>query len=184
MNASGSRTVCSGCGLSAAATGDVLPDHPKASAECFALYTRLLARSYQDPAYRGVHQMVVDAYNTQHPEGTDHRTVQGVGVCLMTLCLFLEEGVDPGAGPRLHKAMARNPVFAWLRPPPLHGLMTVADIVTAAGPSEHERLVREWCRQIWQAWTPHHHEVRRWIALGGYRDGSGGLTDADASPGR
>ncbi|WP_079408429.1 DUF5946 family protein [Streptomyces sp. 3211] len=87
----------------------------------------------------------------------------------MRQCIGCQKGVDPREGPRLHKSMAQDPVFVWLKPPPLHGLMTVADIVTAADPSEHERLVREWCRQIWQAWTPHHHEVRQWITLGGYR---------------
>ncbi|TKS96127.1 hypothetical protein E4U91_35745 [Streptomyces lasalocidi] len=169
MNEVNSSTECVGCGLSAASINAPLPVHPKASAECFALYTHLLARSYQDPAYQHVHQLIVDAYNTQHPEGTDNRTIQGVGVCLMTLCLFLENGVDPREGPRLHKAMTQNPVFTWLKPPRLHGLMTVADIVTATDPREHERLLWEWGRQVWQAWAPHHHEIRQWITRGGYR---------------
>ncbi|MFE0376709.1 DUF5946 family protein [Streptomyces inhibens] len=59
----------------------------------------MLARGYSDPAYRGPHQPVVDAYNCQHPAEHSHRAVQSVAVYLITLRMFLEDGVDPHEGP-------------------------------------------------------------------------------------
>ena len=38
--------------------------------------------------------------------------------------------------------------------------MTVGDVLTASDADQHCRLVREWGRQVWQAWAPHHATVR------------------------
>ncbi len=127
------------------------------------MYGELLARSYGDPAYRGVHQMVVDAYAAQHAGGTTRREVQTVALCLMTLCLFLEEDVDPKAGPLLHKQMALNrPHFHWLEPPPQEHISTVADVLDAKDAAEHWGAVRLWAGEVWRAWTPHHATIRLW----------------------
>jgi hypothetical protein len=81
----------------------------------------------------------------------------------MTLCLFIEDGVDPARGPALHKQMvAHRPDFAWLAPPDPPGLMTVADVLRARDADEHRRLVHDWGRQVWQAWAPHHATIRAW----------------------
>jgi len=98
---------CPGCGLvTADGDGDAPIDHV-ASAVCYRLYGELLARSYSDPNYRPVHQMLVDAYAAQHAGGTSRGQVQTVALCLMTLCLFIENEIDPAQGPRLHKQMVR-----------------------------------------------------------------------------
>jgi hypothetical protein len=79
----------------------------------------------------------------------------------MTLCLFVEDGVDPAMGPALHRRMvAHRPEFSWLEPPRQDHLMTVADVLATSGADQHCRLVREWGRQVWQAWAPHHATVR------------------------
>lgn len=157
--------VCPGCGLSTAEGGATTPQEMSASAACFALYGQVLARSYTHPAYRRVHQMVVDAYAAQHAGGTGRRVVQSTALCLMTLCLFVEEDVDPLEGPALHKRMvAHRPAFTWLAPPSQPGLMTVADVVAATDAFEHCKLVREWGQQVWQAWVPHHATIRVWNA--------------------
>lgn len=156
-------STCPGCGLIAADTDEAPPDKHGASPACWELYGTLLARSYGDPAYRHVHQMVVDAYAVQHPVGNTRREIQTVALCLMTLCLFIEDDVDPQHGPRLHKRMVANrPDFRWLEPPPLHDLMTVADVLAAEDAAEHERLVRAWALELWKAWTPHHPTIRLW----------------------
>lgn len=68
-------------------------------------------------------------------------------------------------GPALHKRMvAHRPDFTWLAPPPQRSLLTVADVTTAHGAGEHHQLVREWGRQVWQAWSPHHPTIRAWNA--------------------
>jgi len=45
----------------------------------------------------------------------------------------------------------------------MEGRMTVLDVVSAQGPREHQRLVRAWAEDVWQAWAPHHQVVRGWI---------------------
>lgn len=158
-------STCPGCGLTSLETTGPAPEEQLASAACWALYGQALARSYTDPGYRAVHQMIVDAYAAQHAGGTSRRQVQTVALCLMTLCLFIEHGTEPVQGPALHKQMvARRPDFTWLAPPDQHGLMTVADVLTAHDAEEHGRLVREWGHQVWQAWALHHATIRAWNA--------------------
>jgi Family of unknown function (DUF5946) len=158
-------STCPGCGLTAAEAGEPAPEEHSASAACWAVYGQLLARSYTDPDYRAVHQVLVDAYAAQHAGGSSRREVQSVSLCLMTLCLFVEDGVDPAQGPALHKEMvAHRPDFTWLAPPDQRGLMTVADVLSARDADEHRRLVREWGREVWRAWAPHHPTIRAWNA--------------------
>ena len=165
-------SACPGCGYqpSEAAPPDdsAIQDTAARSAFCYSCFTQLLARSYGDPAYRSVHQLLVDSYGAQHPGGNDHRSVLGTALSLMTLCLFLEHGVDPSHGPRLHNAMASKSVFHYLDPPAWRGTITAAQVLTARDAEEHLGLVRAWAEQVWQAWSPRHATVRGWLAAGGY----------------
>lgn len=154
---------CLGCGLTVPEVGGPVPAGHVTSPACYQLYGELLARDYSDSDYRRVHQMIVDAYAAQHAGGTGRREVQTVGLCLMTLCLFCEDGVDPAQGPALHRRMvARRPDFTWLEPPDQHHLMTVADVLTARTAVEHENLARRWACQVWRAWVKHHDTIREW----------------------
>src|SRR5579871_2903462 len=100
-----SLTTCPGCEVELPAiSGPVHPYMPSSPA-CWAAYGELLAAQYSDPARARFHQVVVDTYAVQHPDGDDPRAVQSVAVHLMTLYLFLECGVDPAHGPRLHRSM-------------------------------------------------------------------------------
>ena len=93
---------CPGCGLIAPGTGAPRPADRNASPGCWAVYETVLSRSYGLAAYRPVHQIVVDAYIAQHPMSSTRREVAAVALCLMTLCLFVEEGADPRDGAELH----------------------------------------------------------------------------------
>jgi hypothetical protein len=121
------------------------------------------SREYEDPAYFRVHQLTVDAYAVQHPGKPERRTIQSVALHLMTLAMVLEDGLDPGRGPRRHKQMVRSGGFEWLEPPSIEGRTTVLDVLEATTATEHERLVRAWAADVWEAWTPHHGAVRDWI---------------------
>ena len=88
-------SACPGCGLIGPHSTGAPPAEHVASATCWRLYGELLARSYNNSDYRGVHQMIVDAYAAQHAGGKSRREVQTVALCLMTLCLFCEDAVDP-----------------------------------------------------------------------------------------
>jgi Family of unknown function (DUF5946) len=157
------RSRCPGCGL-------VLPyyegpAHPYlgASPACWAVYCEVLAREYGDPAYFRPHQLTVDTYAVQHPGAPERRTIQSLALHLITLCLVLERGADPAAGPNVHRRLAGRAAFHWLAPPAVRGRLTVADVRRARTAAEHAAAVEEWARDVWAAWKPHHAAVRGWI---------------------
>lgn len=133
------------------------------SPACWARFGAVLAREFGAPAYFAIHQLTVDSYAAQHPGAPERRAIQSVGLHLMTLCMVLEGGADPREGPKVHRRMVRRPAFEWLDPPSMDGRLTVVDVLPAADPAEHERLVRAWSRDVWAAWAPHHEIVRRWV---------------------
>ena len=153
---------CQGCGVVLPAHAG--PTHPYigASPACWALFGELLAREYGDPEYFRLHQVTVDTYAVQHPGVPERRSIQSVAVHLITLCLVLEGGADPRDGPALHKRLA-GLAFHWLEPPIPNGRITVADVLQAQTPAEHERMVEAWARDVWSAWEPHQATVRRWV---------------------
>ncbi|MGH2792598.1 MAG: DUF5946 family protein [Actinomycetota bacterium] len=155
-----SATACPGCGLVLPSTTG--PTHPYigSSPGCWALFGEILAREFNDPAYFRLHQVTVDTYAVQHPGVPERRSIQSVGLHLMTLCLVLEDGADPAAGPKLHKRMVTRPTFHWLTPPEPIGSMTVEDVLEAQSASQHEELVESWARDVWDAWSPHHNTIR------------------------
>lgn len=158
--------TCPGCGSADPEVTGPPPAELVASAACYDRFTALLARSYRDPGARRLHQLIVDAYVAQHAGGRSRREVQQVALCLMTLCLFCEDGCDPADGPALHQQMVRRrPPFRWLQPPSGHGPLTAADALAAQGPAEQERVLRRWAEQVWRSWAAHHATVREWTRL-------------------
>ncbi len=157
-------TVCPGCGLVSPAHDG--PTHPYvlSSPACWATYGTVLAREYEDPEYGRRHQVTVDAYAVQHPGVAERRSIQSVAVHLITLCLVLEDGADPQAGPRLHKRLAGKPSFKWLEPPRPNGTLTIADVAQAGSPKKHIEMVEAWSRNVWEAWRSYHSTIRAWIA--------------------
>ncbi len=55
--------------------------------------------------------------------------------------------------------------FVWLKPPASLGSVTAVDVAGTSSPAEHERAVRAWSKSAWEAWKPHHAEVRAWLDL-------------------
>jgi hypothetical protein len=128
------------------------------------MFGQLLAREYGDPSYFTIHQLTVDTYAAQHPGQPERRTIQSVGLHLMTLCMVMERDFDPSNGPVMHKKIVANPpTFTWLDPPADLGKRTVKDVLAAETPEQHRDLVMRWGRAVWEAWAPHHDQVRGWI---------------------
>lgn len=166
------RERCPGCGLIAQDGPDPVPSEFLASSACWRRYGELLARSYGDSEYRAVHQLVVDTYVAQHPTNTTRRSVQQLALCLMTLELFLERGWHVSQGPDLHKRMMANlPELHSLDAPDTATDLTIEKVLGAQDVATYRHLVRAWAEQVWTAWRPQHHTIRRWNdhALG--RDG-------------
>jgi len=148
----------------------------RSSASCFARFSQLLADEYSDPARLEFHQIVVDAYAVQHPGNDwpempdfarDPRSIQSVGIHLMTLCLFIERGVNPAQGPMLHRQMVQRPVFSYLERPESMGELTVADVGLGVPIDQAKAQVYAWGESTWIAWAAHHKTVRDWLSDAG-----------------
>lgn len=113
------------------------------------------------------HQLVVDTYAVQHPDGDDPRAIQSVGIHLMTLCLFLERYTDPSLGTRLHRRMIDRPVFCQLEPPQSRGRLTMLDVPLNGAPEVARRAAYAWADDVWAAWVTHHQTVRDWVDRSG-----------------
>jgi Family of unknown function (DUF5946) len=99
-----------------------------------------------------------DAYCAQHPGVDGRRQRQSVAVHLISLCHWLEHGIeDPRLTELTRQALDGKPDWPWLTPPATHGL-TVHDLASPISATE----TRRWAEQVWADWTPHHPLVREW----------------------
>ncbi|MEO8328728.1 MAG: DUF5946 family protein [Candidatus Nanopelagicales bacterium] len=155
---------CPGCGEQFPAV--VAPTHPylDASPACWQQFGLLLAAQYSNAERMGFHQVVVDTYAAQHP-GTlkDRRQVQSTGIHLITLCLFLDHGVDPVHGSKLHARMVNRPTFQGLKVPEQRGLLTVTSVPTSGPAVDARNAAYAWAEDVWRAWSEHHDAIRSWL---------------------
>ena len=135
----------------------------KSSPGCWAIYGEVLAREYSDPAYFAIHRLTVDTYAVQHPGEPSPQSIKSVGVHLIRLYLLLECGLDmQHANDAMLVINQMKANFSWLTPPPVLGVVTVADVHQATTVEQHTQLVREWATSVWEAWSPHHEIIRQW----------------------
>lgn len=163
MTESTDLRACFSCGARVPESDVAPPDHVHSSPGCWAVYGEVLAREYENPALMANHQLTVDAYALQHPgDGHAERAARrSVYLHLIGLCAVLERELPPYRATRLIKKVAESGFEPqWFEPPVELGEVTVAD-VHDAGPAEHLEAVERWARSVWQAWFPHHAEIRR-----------------------
>ena len=158
-----SKRRCPGCLVELPEFDGPVHAYIGASPACWSKFGLLLAREYQDPAWFRVHQISTDAYAAQHPGTPGRRSIQSVALHLITLGMVLERDLQAADASRLHKAMAHRPDFTWLEPPRMTARMKVTDVLEADDFRVHERLVREWGADVWEAWAPHHAQVWEWV---------------------
>jgi len=162
-----SLVLCDGCGSYLPHVGIALPDETHVtSAECFTLYGELLAMTYGDAELRGSLQLLVDAWNAQHPfENYDRKADQSLALHLMTLFLFFEEGVSPEFGAELHGSMMVNRIaFDHLPPPSFRGAFTVEDAFEQFGTPAYHTVLRDWAGEVWSAWAAEYYDVvEEWV---------------------
>jgi hypothetical protein len=157
------ETNCPGCRVRLAAIDASAHPYMTCSPACWRRYGDLLAAQYADPERMAFHQLVVDTYAVQHPDGDDPRAIQSVGIHLMTLCLFLERGVNPALGTRLHRGMLRRPVFQQLDPPSFRGELTMHVVPLDGDPGRARATAYSWAQDVWNAWSAHHQTVCEWV---------------------
>lgn len=155
------RRACPGCGATVLTGETASAPGGTASATCAAAFGELLATSYSDPSRRSSHQVLVDSYITQHGGGRADREIQAVAICLMTLHLFIEHGVDPREGPTLHRKMVDSGVaFDFLTPPKF--LEDHPNVISVSQSLVPQEAIWEWALSTWSHWEPHHVRIRSW----------------------
>jgi len=156
-------TPCPGCHALVADVEGATHPYIGASAGCWAIFGQILAKEYGEYYYPAVHRVTVDAYAAQHPGTPSRRSIQSVAIHLLSLHLILERGFpSPQATEAIRKALEHAERFVWLDPPPSLGTITVLDVRKARDIAEHERLVWQWARSVWAAWSSHHETIRQW----------------------
>ena len=161
-------SACPGCGGDFGDDDGPVHRYMTSSPGCWRGFGELLAADYASAERMRFHQVVVDAYAAQHPgDGGVAQQVQSVGLHLMTLCLFLEEEVDPAQGSALHRRMVRRPQFHRLtRSGP--GDLTWQHVPTDGPPDLVRARAHEWAAEVWRSYADEHETVRAWLREAGF----------------
>lgn len=159
---------CMGCGGLFPKIEGPTHRYMESSPGCWAAYGEVLAREYNNPsAYAQTQRLGVDAYAVQHPGQPSAQSIQSVAVHLIRLCLLLECGLEMSrANEAMLRATEQKKDLVWLPPPPMRGAITVADVHQTMDPAEHAMRSRQWAESAWEAWTPHHSQIRQWLPAG------------------
>ena len=155
--------ACPGCGLEETPSGVAYDRKFHASAECWALFERVIGAEFQNASLFGrAHQMTVDAYAVQHAGGL--HPDKSVCIHLAGLCLVFEGGVAPVDVPKsLQRIASATKDWPHLEPPTRHDWSrTVRDVARAGDPETHVATVRAWAFEVWETWRPHH-AAARWL---------------------
>jgi hypothetical protein len=157
------EVLCSGCHALVPDVDGATHPYIGASPGCWAIFGEVLAKEYGEYHYPAVHRLTVDTYAAQHPGTPARRSIQSVAIHLISLHLLLERDfTSPQATEAIREALQRQARFVWLEPPPTMGSITVLDVRGASDVAEHQRLVWQWARSVWAAWSPHHGTIRKW----------------------
>jgi hypothetical protein len=132
-----------------------------AAPACWRIYGEVLARRLAS-AVAQPDRWPVDAYAIQHPGVPGLQSSQSVLVHLVSLGLMLEREASPQFATRAMATLisTHKGKFPWLEPPESVGALSVADIAAADSESEQGRLVVDWGRSAWDAWSQYHETVR------------------------
>ena len=131
-----------------------------ASAECWTVFTEVLAPLYPDALLAAeILQLTVDAYAVQHAGGP--QPSKSVGVHLYGLYLALERGAPLPAIPAvLQRLGIPNHPWPELRLPPRIVSPTIFDVAIAGSRQEQIEIVRRWAAAVWRGWSAYHDMMR------------------------
>lgn len=156
-------TSCPGCAAQLAHSPGPIHPYIGASASCWAVYGRVLSREFHEYRYPAVHRLTVDAYAAQHPGSPSRRSTQSVAGHLIALhAAFVREVPLRFITHEIRRALERRERFVWLDPPRDLGAITVVHVERAADLRQHNAIVRQWARSVWDAWSGHHAQIDQW----------------------
>jgi len=158
--------LCYGCGASFPKNNGQTHHYIGASPGCWSIFGEVLTREYEDYNYPPIHHLTVDTYAAQHPGKPSKQSIKSVAIHLISLHLMLDHNYE---AKQVTKVMSRaaqvSQKFIWLEPPASLGELTILDVYQANTLKEHTDLVHIWAHSVWQAWGPHHQQIRNWIKL-------------------
>jgi hypothetical protein len=159
------KIKCYGCGASVPDVEGATHKYIGAVAGCWAIYGEILAMEFGNPSYfYPAHRLTVDTYAVQHPGEPGRQSTQSVYVHLAGLYLSLEEDLEVSKIPKIMSSLtAQSADFVWLEPPVTNGALTVLDVVKAENAEEHQRIVKAWAEDVWQAWAAHHPKIKQLV---------------------
>jgi len=154
-------STCPGCGLAAPAGDGPCDPYSGSSAACWAAFNQVAAKDYGEYRYPAVHQLIVDAYMSQHATFVTPAARRSVLVHLVGLHLAFERGLERAAiGRVLGQVFPDKRDVPPLTPKPPPGPLTIAWVLAAGDVEDHARRGRAWALSVWTAWADHHGQIR------------------------
>jgi hypothetical protein len=130
---------------------------------CWASYCTVLGWLASVGEQRAeIGQELVDSYAAQHPTNTERRNRQSVAVHLVSLCAAVDNAM-PAEGRRKLIGRLAHRDYPVLEPVATSFAVTIRDVVDASG-RERAGVARAWAEATWIAWSPHHAQLRSWLA--------------------
>jgi hypothetical protein len=133
---------------------------------CRELFRVIVEKELSEPTtYGSVHTLTIACYALQHPRQHDPHILAWR---LVELCWVLKHGGDPSLS--FHDSHIPGDGFSgWLESlsshrmdaPAFRGAMTIIDIGAGRSAEEHCKLVYQWARSVWSAWSQHHRWAKK-----------------------
>ena len=151
-------TFCEGCQLQLPAIDGVHHPYMLSSPACWKIYNEVLAREYNNDNYRIANRLTVDAYALQHPGTDDRRAINSVNTHLASLYLIFEKNYGYNDATIMMSRILEKykTQFIYLKPPKDLGNLTIYDVWKAKNAEEHIDIVKQWAKNIWDAWGEYH----------------------------
>ena len=146
--------ICEDCGAVVA----------EGKAGCLKIFEEIIAREFSDYRYGRIHRLTVDAYSLQHPDEY-MRSGKSFAAHLTGMSVALEGEAALATNQAVQKWLSMNPqVEKPANIPKRRGGLNITYIRSAADADEHVKCVREWARDVWDAWSEHHELAKRLIS--------------------
>ena len=114
--------------------------------------------SHPDMAYF-IHQHFVDAYQAQNAD--ENTKPIGIIFSLVGLYLYLEENYTGKEVQNAHIELARSKKnWPEIELPLERGAINISNVLKASPGPERDRMIREWCRSVWDAYKSSHGVIR------------------------
>lgn len=130
--------------------------------KCREAFDEIIAKEFSDYRFGRVHRLTVDTYSLQHPEKY-MVSAKSYAAHLTGMCCAMEHDSDQELLRLLQKWLSGKKALEKPELPSHVGKLTISHIVDAADGTEHIKLVQEWARDVWGAYSVYHGLAREWI---------------------